>query len=58
MMLGESLSKRVAVSGYLILSGVLRPKSEQLARYFASNGFRLVKLKEEKEWATLLLKRK
>jgi ribosomal protein L11 methylase PrmA len=42
----------------LILSGVLRPKSEQLARYFVSNGFRLVKLKEEKEWATLLLRRK
>jgi ribosomal protein L11 methyltransferase len=58
MMLAESLSKRVAVSGYLILSGVLRPKSEQLARYFVSNGFRLVKLKEEKEWATLLLRRK
>lgn len=58
MMLAEPLSKRVAVSGYLILSGVLRPKSEQLARYFASNGFRLVKLKEEKEWATLLLRRK
>ena len=45
-------------SGYLILSGVLRPKSEQLVRYFGSNGFRLVKLKEEKEWATLLLRRK
>lgn len=58
MMLAEPLNKRVAVSGYLILSGVLRPKSEQLARYFASNGFRLVKLKEEKEWATLLLRRK
>ena len=58
MTLAQPLSKRVAVSGYLILSGVLRPKSEQLARYFASNGFRLVKLKEEKEWATLLLRRK
>lgn len=56
--LAEALSKRVAPSGYLILSGVLRPKSEQLVRYFASNGFRLIKLKEEKEWATLLLQRK
>jgi ribosomal protein L11 methyltransferase len=56
-MLAESLSKRVAPSGYLILSGVLRPKSEQLVRYFGSNGFRLIKLKREKEWATLLLRR-
>jgi ribosomal protein L11 methyltransferase len=56
--LAESLSKRVAPSGYLILSGILRPKAEQLARYFVSNGFKLIKLKEEKEWATLLLKRK
>jgi ribosomal protein L11 methyltransferase len=56
--LAGSLSKRVAPSGYLILSGILRPKTEQLARYFVSNGFRLIKLKEEKEWATLLLKRK
>ena len=55
--LAESLSKRVAPGGYLILSGILRPKTEQLVRYFASIGFRLIKLKEEKEWATLLLKR-
>jgi ribosomal protein L11 methyltransferase len=55
--LAESLSKRVAPGGYLILSGILRPKTEQLVRYFGSTGFRLVKLKEEKEWATLLLKR-
>jgi ribosomal protein L11 methyltransferase len=55
--LAESLSRRVAPGGYLILSGILRPKTEQLVRYFGSTGFRLVKLKEEKEWATLLLKR-
>jgi ribosomal protein L11 methyltransferase len=56
--LAESLSKRVAPGGYLILSGILRPKTEQLVRYFGSTGFRLIKLKEEKEWATLLLKRR
>jgi ribosomal protein L11 methyltransferase len=58
MSLAEPLGKRVARAGYLILSGVLRPKSEQLVCYFGAKGFRLVKLKEEKEWATLLLKRK
>ena len=57
IVLAEPLSKRVARSGYLILSGVLRPKSEQLVRYFGAKDFRLAKLKEEKEWATLLLKR-
>jgi ribosomal protein L11 methyltransferase len=56
--LDEALHARVEPNGYLILSGILRPKSEQLVRYFTSNGFRLIKLKGEKEWATLLLKRK
>ena len=56
--LAESLVKRVAPAGYLILSGVLTPKSEQLVRHFGSRGFRLIKLKKEKEWATMLLKRK
>jgi ribosomal protein L11 methyltransferase len=55
--LAESLSKRVSAGGYLILSGILRLKTEQLVRDFGSAGFRLIKLKEEKEWATLLLKR-
>jgi ribosomal protein L11 methyltransferase len=55
--LAESLSKRVSPGGYLILSGILRLKTEQLVRDFGSAGFRLIKLKEEKEWATLLLKR-
>jgi ribosomal protein L11 methyltransferase len=55
--LAEALSKRVAPRGYLILSGILRPKAEQLVSYFTSNGFRLIKLKEEKEWATVLFER-
>ena len=57
-LLAEPLVKRVAPAGYLILSGVLTPKSEQLVRHFGSRGFRLIKLKKEKEWATMLLKRK
>lgn len=56
--LAGPLAKRVAPQGYLILSGILRPKAEQLLRYFCSNGFKLIKLEQEKEWATLLLKRK
>ncbi|HEX7227670.1 MAG TPA: 50S ribosomal protein L11 methyltransferase [Candidatus Binatia bacterium] len=56
--LAEPLVKRVAPAGYLILSGILTPKSEQLVRHFDSRGFRLIKLKKEKEWATMLLKRK
>ena len=56
--LAGPLAKRVAPQGYLILSGILRPKAEQLLHYCCSNGFKLIKLKQEKEWATLLLKRK
>ncbi|HEX6172423.1 MAG TPA: 50S ribosomal protein L11 methyltransferase [Candidatus Binatia bacterium] len=56
--LAEPLVKRVAPAGYLILSGILTPKSDQLVRHFDSRGFRLIKLKKEKEWATMLLKRK
>lgn len=58
MTLADPLAKRVAPCGYLILSGILRPKTRQLLRYFRSHGFRLVKLREEKEWVTLLLNRK
>lgn len=56
--LADPLAKRVAPKGYLILSGILRPKAEQLLQHFCSSGFRLIKLKTEKEWTTLLLKRK
>lgn len=56
--LAAPLAKRVGAKGYIILSGILRPQAEPVLRYFRSNGFRLMKRQVEKEWMTLLLKRK
>ena len=55
--LAGTLEKRVAPKGFLILSGILRPKANDLLAHFAANGFRVVRRKSEKEWATLLLRR-
>jgi ribosomal protein L11 methyltransferase len=51
------LQKKVAPQGFLILSGILNPKAEDVIGCFSSNGFRVVRRKREKEWATLLLRR-
>jgi ribosomal protein L11 methyltransferase len=51
------LQKKVAQQGFLILSGILNPKAEDVIGCFSSNGFRVVRRKREKEWVTLLLRR-
>jgi ribosomal protein L11 methyltransferase len=53
-----ALERRVARRGYLILSGILRPKAIDVLRYFHSKGFRIVDRKGEKEWMTLFLRRR
>jgi ribosomal protein L11 methyltransferase len=55
--LAGELAKRVPSKGYLILSGILKPKEGDVSRYFCSSGFRIMERKGEKEWVTLLLKR-
>jgi len=55
--LAGELEKRVAPQGYLILSGILKPRAREVSRHFCANGFRMVAVKQEKEWITLLLKR-
>jgi ribosomal protein L11 methyltransferase len=50
--------KRVAPNGFLILSGILNHKAEDVMRHFLSNDFRVVRRKREKQWATLLLRRR
>jgi ribosomal protein L11 methyltransferase len=55
--LAALLARRVSPEGFLILSGILQPQTEDVLPYFRSNGFRLLKQKREKEWVTLLLKR-
>ncbi len=54
----NGLVKRVAPRGFLILSGILKTKAAAVERYFSLQGFSLVRRKGEKEWMTLLLRRK
>ena len=54
--LAAALEKKVAPRGFLILSGILTPKTDVIIGRFKLAGFRLVKRKYEKEWATLLLR--
>jgi ribosomal protein L11 methyltransferase len=56
--LATALKARVASDGYLILSGILTWQAEQVARRFAPGQFKLVRRRREKEWVTLLLKKK
>jgi ribosomal protein L11 methyltransferase len=55
--LAGALEKRVAVKGYLILSGILPNKAGVVTRCFTDR-FRIVKRKRAREWQTLLLQRK
>ncbi len=55
--LAGSLQRKVACDGFLILSGILVPKAQHVAELFLSSGFRVLRRKREKEWATLLLRR-
>ena len=55
--LARSLESRVASKGFLILSGILNPMAHRVLDQFAAN-LRFVKRKQEKEWVTLLLRRR
>jgi ribosomal protein L11 methyltransferase len=53
----RALAKRVAPKGLLILSGILHRKTEQVIKHFAAD-FKVMRRKREKEWMTLLLRKK
>lgn len=55
--LSSDLEKKVAVKGFLILSGILHQKADLITRRFAPR-FRVLKRKRAREWVTLLLQRK
>lgn len=55
--LAGPLKGKVATKGFLILSGILNPKAEQVIDQFAPD-FRVMRRKREKEWMTLLLRRR
>ena len=54
--LARKLQQAVTNGGYLILSGILRPKAKAVARAFRATN--LVRQKSDKEWTTLLLRKK
>jgi len=58
MEFSSALKKRVAPGGYLILSGILRPKQSQLMRHFPARSFELVRQRRRKGWTTLLLRKR
>lgn len=56
--LARALRKRASCHGYLILSGILKPKAGEVLRRFAAPSFELVRARSHREWTTLLLKKK
>lgn len=56
--LADALQKKVSPRGYLIVSGILRPKADEVLRQFSPNPFMLARQKSQREWVTLLLKKK
>jgi ribosomal protein L11 methyltransferase len=56
--LADALAQKVKPQGFLILSGILHEQVRAVTRRFGTEGFVLLRRKREKEWVTLLLKRK
>ncbi len=56
--LAAAFEERVAPGGYLVLSGVLDSQARHVALRFAAARFALLRRRREKEWVTLLLKKK
>ena len=56
--LAGALESNVAPKGFLILSGIANSRAKGVMRRFCSSGFRVVKRKTGKEWATLLVRRR
>ncbi len=56
--LAGALQEKVSPKGYLILSGILKPKAEEVAREFCPDRFTLLRQKSVKNWSTLLLRKR
>lgn len=56
--IAKPLAARVAPRGTLILSGIVETKVAPVLEYFRVHSFRLQKRTAEKEWVTLLFRRK
>lgn len=56
--LAPLLQKKVSPKGYLILSGILKPKAGAVLRQFSPGAFTLARQTNQKEWSALLLRKK
>ena len=56
--LASGLESKVAPHGFLILSGILKPKAKDVTDCFFSKGFKLAGRRAERDWVTLLFQRK
>ncbi len=56
--LSGALQEKVSPKGYLILSGILKPRADEVLREFSPGQFRLARQKSVKDWSTLLLRKK
>lgn len=56
--LAPALTKRVAARGFLILSGILNWQAERVIAAIGAAGWVVIARKREKQWTTLLLRRK
>jgi ribosomal protein L11 methyltransferase len=56
--LSGTLKKCVKGKGYLILAGTTRTKTREVASHFASRPFELIHKKTDKEWVTLVFKKR
>jgi ribosomal protein L11 methyltransferase len=50
-----ALGRRVGPDGFLVLSGILNPKANEVLTRFPPGRFKMIKRRREKEWTTLLL---
>lgn len=56
--LASMLQNRVSAGGYLVLSGILKPKARDVLRRVSSYPFMMARQMTQREWVTLLLKKK
>ncbi len=56
--LADPLQEKVSPQGYFILSGILKPRAEEVLRAFCPDHFTLARRKSLKNWTTLLLRKR
>ena len=56
--LAPALTKRVAARGFLILSGILNSQAERVIARIGEAGLAVIARKREKQWTSVLLRRK